>query len=108
MRTKNFLINILVNTPILGLAIYEFYLGISRSRFLNDDLHNDELYAQNHSAVSWSAHLGGAVTGLSFGMYFLVNNETKIWEKKVEIWFLGLFCGIVLVLFVLQFMHEIN
>ena len=103
MRTKNFLINILVNTPILGLAIYEFYLGISRSRFLEN-----ELYAQNRSVVSWSAHLGGAITGLSFGMYFLINHETKLWEKKVEIWFLGLFCGIVLVLFVLQFMHEIN
>ena len=90
---KSMLITLAINLPIIGLALFEIIQGSIRTLSNNGD----------QQKVSWAAHFGGGFTGLTFGMIVLKNVESKKWEKKLELVFLGVFIGVFVVMFICQF-----
>jgi len=40
--------------------------------------------AEEDSGISWSSHVGGFFTGMTYGMYILTNFEDHYWEKLLE------------------------
>ena len=66
---------------LVAFGLYETNQSISRSSKLDE----------TDTEVSWAAHLGGAVTGLTLGLVLLRNKDRQCWESCLTIIFFVIF-----------------
>ena len=90
MKKREWAGYLIFHTPILIISVMEIV------ECINQEVDGDQV------AYSWSAHLGGAITGLFFSPMFLHNTKEEIEERTSKHFWFGIFVGFGSVLFLLQ------